>query len=81
MRVRQKCHILAPFPLMETDFSLPQLPAGRDIIDLIGNISIILQTVMDWMSNDMVKKVDIWTQLVLFCQLGHIQLQQNRKEF
>jgi hypothetical protein len=29
---------------------------------------------MDWMSNVMVKKVKIWTQLVPFCQLGHLQL-------
>jgi hypothetical protein len=27
MKAHQKCYILAPFTLMATDFSLPQLPA------------------------------------------------------
>jgi hypothetical protein len=27
MKAHQKCYILAPFTLMVTDFSLPQLPA------------------------------------------------------
>jgi hypothetical protein len=48
---------------------------GKGMIDLIGNIAIILQTGMDWMSNVMVKKVDVWTQLVPFCRLGHIKSQ------
>jgi hypothetical protein len=45
----------------------------RPPIDLIEKIDIILETGMDWMSNVMVKKIDIWTQLVPFCWLGHIQ--------
>jgi hypothetical protein len=32
------------------------------MIDLIGNIATILQTLMDWMSKIIVKKVDIWIQ-------------------
>jgi hypothetical protein len=41
------------------------------MIDLIGNIDIILQTGMDWMSNVLVKKVDSWSSFVDLVPFNH----------
>jgi hypothetical protein len=52
MTAHQKCYILAPFTLMVTDFSLPQLPALCDLHNLQGRPVISLVVVdVAWVAN------------------------------